>query len=191
MLTGQIAARKWRFAKVIESLSKAISKCEDVLPPKAAMLQKLYLLRSEAFLHANEFAQFLDDTARVIALDDTCAEAWTTRVKALQGMQQYDLIAKELSVVIAKLDDAFLQSAYENVSGLPANVDLYDLFGVSPDASVEEIMKQFQIKEEMTEEQRRTMEQIRSYMEKAYQFFAIPSIKVSTTMANTSTPFER
>lgn len=177
MMTGQIAAKERRFTKAVESLSTAINKCDDVLPSKAALLQKLLLLRSEAYLQTKEFPPCLDDTARVIEWDDTCVEAWTTRVKALQGMRQYDLIAKELSVVLAKLDDKFLQSAYENALGPPASVDLYDLFGVSQDASVEEIMMQFQIKsaavqpenfigEEITEEQRRKMEQTRVYLEK-------------------------
>jgi tetratricopeptide (TPR) repeat protein len=177
MLTAQIAAKERRFAKVVEACSSAIIKCGVVLPLKAVLLQKLYLLRSGAYLQAEELPQCLDDTAFVIALDDTCAEAWTTRVKALQGMRKYDLIAKELSIVVAKLDDAFLKSAYENALGQPASIDLYELFGVSRDASVEEIMKQFQIKvaevqpenfegEEITETQRREMEQKRAHLEK-------------------------
>ena len=145
-ILGRSALHEKKYDKAVQGFSKAINGCADHLPNKSALLHSLLVFRAQAYLLAHKFEDCLEDTKKIITSDDTYALAWVARVKAYQGLRNYELIARELGPVVGKLDNSFLNEAYLEAMNPPEFVDLYKLFGVSRNASVEEIKRQYKFK---------------------------------------------
>ena len=185
IMSGQSSMAEKQYYKAVNAFSSAIQQCNDRLPNNSALRQSLFLSRAEASLLAQSYHACLDDTNIVLSHDDTCILAWVSRIKAYQGLREHDLIVKELGSVIGSLKNQFLKDAYENALNPPAFVDLYELYGVSRDASVDEIKMQYSLKSrqlhpanfighEFTEVQRREADENLTLLEQGFSILCDP-----------------
>lgn len=145
LLEARSAFDQRNFEKAITTYSSEIGKCIH-LPPMAQLRLTLFVERAEAYLCVNKLEESLRDSMQVLSWDKGSVSAWITRVKTFQVLQDYPSITRELGPVVNQMANKFLQGAYQESLHVQDHTDLYKLFEVARNASVEEIKKQYKTK---------------------------------------------